>query len=79
MSFRERFQNTGEILPILRFFGDAKTGLKGTAEQINIPTGGLAIPDLTTSLSMPKSIAGIGIGGLIIGGIILFLLLRKSK
>lgn len=32
---------------------------------------------ITTSLSMPQNITGIGIGGLIIGGIILFLLLRK--
>ena len=42
--------------------------------KMNFPSITKAI---TSSLSAPQNIAGIGIGGLIIAGIIIFFLIRK--
>lgn len=79
MSVRERFATTEPIKPILTFLR--------TFEKTDTPIQSIAIPDiikkpiqnLTTSLSMPQNIAGIGIGGLIIVGIILFFVFGKGK
>ena len=70
----------GDIIPTeKRTLEEAiAAGFKQPPEGLRFPTGGLAIPTLS-NITMPSSIAGIGIGGLIIGGIILFLLLRKGK
>lgn len=56
--------------------GELQEGRPGFFSTQGITSSSLAIPTLT-NISMPSSIAGIGIGGLIIVGIIAFFLLRK--
>lgn len=77
MSFKEALQ---AAFPDRQLFFTTGTKLQPSEEtlarRIDIPEGGLAIPTLT-NISMPSSIAGIGIGGIIIIGIIAFLVLRK--
>ena len=65
--------------------GELQEGRPGFFSTQGITSPSLSIPDiikkpiqnLTTSLSMPQNIAGIGIGGLVIIGIVAFLVFRK--
>ena len=71
------FRPIGEKITLLRATGEK---LEPTEEQlarrIDIPVGGLAIPNLS-NITTPQAITGIGIGTIIVVGIVLFLVFRK--